>query len=115
MHESYFWLKTAKNRAHSALYLTYDQVSANVHLVGENPELRSSGAGTLLIWEAIKYTRDNLGLNQFDFEGSVIERIEENRRSFGAEQVAYHKIQKVNSVLLKFVFFFLDLAGKRVS
>lgn len=110
-----FLAKDNENRVHSALYLTYDQVSANVHLVGENPDLRNSGAGTMLIWEAIKYSRNILGLNQFDFEGSVIENIEENRRSYGAEQVAYHKIQKVNSVLLKFAFFLSDLLGKKLN
>lgn len=110
-----FLAKDSENRAHSALYLTYDQISANVHLVGENPDLRNSGAGTLLVWEAIKYSRNILGLNQFDFEGSVIENIEENRRSYGAEQVAYHKIQKVNSVLLKFAFFLSDLLGKKMN
>ena len=110
-----FLAKDRKERVHSALYLTYDKISANVHLVGENPDLRSSGAGSLLIWEAIKYTRNNLGLNQFDFEGSVIEKIEENRRSFGAEQVAYHKIQKVNSPLLKLAFFLSDLVGKKLN
>lgn len=110
-----FLAKDSENRAHSALYLTYDQISANVHLVGEDPDLRNSGAGTLLIWEAIKYSRNILGLNQFDFEGSVIENIEENRRAYGADQVAYHKIQKVNSVLLKFVFFLSDLLGKKLN
>lgn len=108
-----FLARDIENRIHSALYLTHDRISANVHLVGENPDLRNSGAGTLLIWEALKYTRNVLRLNQFDFEGSVIERIEENRRSFGAEQIAYHKIQKINSPLLKLAFFLNDLFGKR--
>ncbi|MDP2061180.1 MAG: GNAT family N-acetyltransferase [Flavobacteriaceae bacterium] len=107
-----FFAKDKDNRFHSALYLTYDQNSANVHLVGENPELRSSGSGALLVWEAIKYTRNELGLTQFDFEGSIIEKIEENRRSYGAEQVAYHKIRKVNSFILKLAFFLNDLTGK---
>lgn len=110
-----FLAKDNENRFHSALYLTHDQNSANVHLVGEDPGLRNSGAGTLLVWEAIKYTRNVLKLNQFDFEGSVIENIEENRRSFGAEQVAYHKIQKVNSLILKLVFFLSDVVGKRFN
>jgi hypothetical protein len=110
-----FLAKDNENRYHSALYLTYDQVSANVHLVGENPQLRSSGAGTLLIWEAIKHTRNTLQLKQFDFEGSIIENIEENRRSYGAEQVPYHKIQKVDSFLLKLAFFLADLAGKKLN
>lgn len=110
-----FFAKDKLNRIHSALYLTYDKNTAYVHLAGENPALRNSGAGALLMWEAIKYSRNQKNLKSFDFEGSIIETIEENRRSFGAEQVAYHKIQKVNSPLLKLVFFFSDLVGKRLN
>lgn len=110
-----FFAKDNDDRIHSALYLTYDQNSANVHLVGEDPDLRASGAGSLLVWEAIKYSRNNLGIIQFDFEGSIIENIEENRRAYGAEQVPYHKIQKINSTLLKFIFFLSDLVGKKVN
>ncbi|MDX9883902.1 MAG: GNAT family N-acetyltransferase [Prolixibacteraceae bacterium] len=109
-----FFAKDKQNRVHSALYLTHDQNSANVHLVGEDPSLRNSGAGTLLVWEAIKYTRNSLKLSHFDFEGSVIEKIEENRRAYGATQVAYHKIRKVNSLLLKFIFFFSELINKKI-
>lgn len=110
-----FMAKDGENRVHSGLYLTYDKKSANVHMVGEDQHLRTSGAGSLLVWEAIKYTRNTLGLTQFDFEGSVIENIEENRRAYGAEQFAYHRIRKVNSLLLKFVFFSLDLIGKKIN
>lgn len=104
-----FIAKDAEGRDHSALYLTYDQQSAYVHLVGEDPDLRSSGAGTLLVWNAIQYTKKELKLNRFDFEGSIIEQIEENRRSYGTEQVPYHKITKVNAPLLKIGFFLNDL------
>lgn len=107
-----FFAKDLDNRLHSALYLTHDLFSVNIHLVGENPDLRNSGAGTLLVWEAIKYTRNTLNLNRFNFEGSMIENIEANRRSFGAEQVCYFKISKVKSRILKSVFFILDLIGK---
>jgi len=79
---------------HSALYLIWDEQSSYVHLVGEDYNLRSSGAGILLIWEAIKFTKEKLSLNRFDFEGSMIEPIEETRRSFGARQVPYFTISK---------------------
>ena len=31
-------------------------------MVGENPDLRNSGAGMLVIWEAIKFTKNQLQL-----------------------------------------------------
>ncbi len=96
-----------QGKAHSALYLTYDRVTAYVHLIGEDPALRNSGAGALLVWEAINYANKNMGLTEFDFEGSVIENIEENRRAYGADPIPYHRIRKVNSWPIKlFLSFF---------
>ncbi len=86
---------------HSALYLTWDNNSSYVHMVGENPNLRNSAAGVLLVWEAIKYTKEILNLNKFDFEGSMIEGVEQVRKSFGAIQKPYFNISKTNSKLLK--------------
>jgi lipid II:glycine glycyltransferase (peptidoglycan interpeptide bridge formation enzyme) len=91
----------AEGKLHSALYLIWDGVSSYVHMVGENPELRNSGAGSLLIWEAIQYTKHILKLNQFDFLGSMIESVETVRRSFGARQVPYFQVTKVASLPLK--------------
>jgi len=91
-----FFAVDAEGRQHSALYLIWDEQSSYVHMVGEDYNLRSSGAGILLVWEAIKFTSDTLGLNRFDFEGSMIESIEEVRRSFGARQTPYFTIMKAN-------------------
>lgn len=77
---------------HSALYLIWDNMSSYVHLVGEDPEYRNSGAGILLIFEAIKFTKEVLKLREFDFEGSMIERVERVRRDCGGKQTAYHHI-----------------------
>lgn len=96
-----FLAKDDNGNIHSALYLIWDEMSSYVHMVGENPALRSSGAGSLLIWESIQYTKNKLGLNIYDFEGSMIESIETVRRSFGAKQVPYFQISKVNSNILK--------------
>ncbi len=84
---------------HSALYLTWDDVSSYVHMVGEDPRYRSSGAGILLIWEAIKFTREVLNLNRFDFEGSMLPNVEKVRRDCGAVPVSYFRIEKFNNTL----------------
>jgi hypothetical protein len=88
-------------RYHSALYLMWDDHTSYLHLMGDDPELRNSGAGMFLIWEAIKYTFQELKIERFDFEGSMIEGIEEVRRSFGAVQKQYFQISKTNSKILK--------------
>ncbi|WP_081645147.1 GNAT family N-acetyltransferase [Cupriavidus sp. GA3-3] len=80
------------NQIHSALYLTWDQKSSYVHMVGEDPKLRTSGAGIKLIWDAIQYTRNELKLNCLDFEGSMIQSVESVRRSCGGQQRTFSNI-----------------------
>lgn len=82
----------SENKIHSALYLTWDENSSYVHMVGEDPVLRSSGAGIKLIWDAIQYTRNELKLNCFDFEGSMIQSVESVRRSCGGQQRTFSNI-----------------------
>jgi len=80
----------ADGRIHAALYLIMDTSYAYYLLGGADPRLRSSGAQSLLFWEAIKLaSRKNL---KFDFEGSMIEPIERVFRAFGAVQVPYLQI-----------------------
>ena len=86
---------------HSALYLVWDELSSYVHMVGEDPALRNSGAGILLIYESIKFTKETLNLNCYDFEGSMIESVEEVRRSCGGVQKPYFAVSKTNSRYLK--------------
>ena len=87
---------------HSALYLVWDNITAYVHMVGEDPALRNSGAGILLIWEAIRYASEQLNVGRFDFEGSMIEGVERVRRDCGAVQVPYFAISKTPSKLVRF-------------
>jgi len=82
---------------HSVLYLLIDHDRAYYHMAGDNPALRNSGAGILLVWEAIQYTKQELGLNIFDFEGSMIKPIERVRRQFGAKQIPYFNLSRYQS------------------
>ena len=100
-----FYAEDAEGKIHSALYLTWDSNSSFVHMVGEDPNLRNSGAGILLIWEAMKYTSKVLELECFDFEGSLMENVERVRRDCGGVQTPYFMISKTSSRLLKTLLF----------
>lgn len=92
-----FFGKDAQGRPHAAAYLIWDKQSSYYHLAGDDPALRQSGASIFLIWEAIRYTKEVLGLDTFDFEGSMLPKIEAIRRQFGAQQQPYFYIQKYYS------------------
>lgn len=77
---------------HAGLYLVWDKNSAYYLAGGSNPDLRNSGAGSLLMWEAIQFAATVT--NRFDFEGSMIEPVERFFRSFGAVQKPYFSIFK---------------------
>jgi len=104
-----FYAEDTDGKIHSALYLTWDDRSSYVHMVGEDPDLRNSGAGILLIWEAVKFTAEILNLNYLDFEGSMIESVERVRRDFGSIQTPYFIISKSNSKLVKTSLFLRSL------
>lgn len=90
----------ASGRFHSALYLIWDGEAGYVHMVGEDPNLRQSGAGILLIYEAINFCVE-AGLTVFDFVGSMIKGVEIVRRSCGGIQTSYFHVTKTPSRLLR--------------
>jgi len=96
-----FFAVDKEERIHSVGYLIWDQQAAYYLIAGDNPELRSSGAGIFLVWQAIQFSQKTLSLNCFDFMGSMIPAIEKVRRNFGAQQKPYFEIKKYNSLLFK--------------
>jgi hypothetical protein len=52
---------------------------------------------SLLMWEAIKYTKEKLNLNEFDFEGSDDRGVEFFFRKFGGDIKPIFSISK-NSI-----------------
>jgi hypothetical protein len=77
----------AQERVRSALYLVRDAGTTYLLYGGTDPEFRSSGVNSLVVWEAIR--RACGGTQRFDFLGSMIESVERVNRSFGARQVPY--------------------------
>lgn len=87
-----------QKRKHAAIYVVWDENSAYYIMGGGDPELRTSGATSLLLWEAINFAATVTG--KFDFEGSMLESIERFFRGFGATQVAYHHVTRTPSKTL---------------
>lgn len=106
-----FCAEDGQGRIHSAAYLIWDGRASYYHLSGDDPELRDSGAGLLLIWEAICYTHDVLKLPVFDFEGSMMPNIEAIRRQFGARQAPYFRVWKYHSKAYQALDWFLNRGG----
>jgi hypothetical protein len=89
-----FFAVDGDGRAHAALYVVWNRDSAYYLMSGGDPALRTSGAGSLLAWEAIRFCS---GVTRgFDFEGSLIPSVERFFRSFGARQVPYLHVRKAN-------------------
>lgn len=83
-----------QNRTHAAEYLVWDDRCAYYLMGGADPELRSSGATSLLMWEGIKFAATVT--RSFDFEGSMGESIERFFRSFGARQAIYFNVRRMS-------------------
>lgn len=84
---------------HCALFIVWDEISAYYLISTIDPEYRNVGAASLTISKAIKYVANYT--KKFDFEGSMIENVENSYRRFGAVQVPYFCIYKEYSRLFK--------------
>lgn len=96
-----FFAVDEQGQVHSVAYLIWDATTAYFLLAGDDPALRASGAGVLLAWECIRYTSEVLGLDCFDFEGSMLPGVERIRVRFGAVQTPYFYVWKHNSRLFE--------------
>lgn len=79
-------------RYHAGAYIVWDAHTAYYLLSGADPALRSSGALYLLVWHALQWC-GRQGLS-FDFEGSMLEPVEEVFRGFDAVLTPHHRVYK---------------------
>jgi hypothetical protein len=82
---------------HAAGYFVYDERNCYYLIGGGDPEFRNSGAGSLVLWEGIKFA--STVSEAFDFEGSMIEDIERFFRAFGGKPTVYYRVTKLNPLL----------------
>ncbi len=105
-----FYAKDDEGKIYSAIYVIWDAESAYLLMSGSEPELRGFNCKSLLVWEAIKYAATVT--KRFDFEGSMIERIAEYNRQFGAVLKPYCYIFKENIFISTFSHLFNILTHK---
>lgn len=89
------------SKIHAGLFVIWDTNSAYNLISTIDPDFRNSGAASLLVREIIRYVSDKT--KKFDFEGSMIENVENSFRQFGAIQKPYFKIFRIDSKILKLV------------
>jgi hypothetical protein len=82
---------------YSGGFFVYDKKVCYYLMAGTDPKYRSSGANSLLVWEGIKFA--STVSESFDFEGSMIEGIENFLRQFGGTPMVYYQIRKQNIAL----------------
>lgn len=87
-----FAARDRNGRVHAANLLVWDRKRAYFLAGGADPNERTSGATSLVIWHLIRFASQRTKV--FDFEGSVNEAIERLYRHFGAQQVTYSWIMK---------------------
>ncbi len=82
----------SNGRIHSAIFVMWDPEQAFYLLSSIDPDHRTSGATTFLLKQAITEMREKT--KRFDFEGSMIEGVENSFRQFGTKQIPYFQILK---------------------
>jgi CelD/BcsL family acetyltransferase involved in cellulose biosynthesis len=84
------------DRIHAVAYIVWDEHAAYYLLGGSDPDLRTSGAASLLMWEAIMRARGITDI--FDFEGSMLKPVERFFRAFGARQAPYLSVRRASTL-----------------
>lgn len=89
-----FYAEDAEERVHAAAFVVWDSRTAYYLLGGFDPDFASSGAVSMLMWEAIKFAATVTCA--FDFEGSSNEQIEHFFRSFGGKQTSLVRARRMS-------------------
>lgn len=97
--------KDYQGRSHAGIYLVWDDSRMYNLILGADPDHRQSGAAPFLLWRGIQDAM-SMGLI-FDFEGSMIEGVEQLFHSFGGRQQPYFSIFKGRNRLVDAAAFLL--------
>ena len=86
---------------HGAIFYVWDNECIYNLVTAFDPDFRSSGASSYLFFQIMrKFSTHNL---KFDFEGSMLENIEQSYSRFGTVQKMYFRVYKENSKKYKLI------------
>jgi len=84
--------KDPEGHTHAAVFVVWDKHSAWELISAIHPDFRASGASTLVVWEAMQKAAEQT--KAWDFEGSMIEAVDNSFRLFGGVPVPYYELFK---------------------
>jgi Acetyltransferase (GNAT) domain len=91
--------RDGEGRPHAGAYLVHDDRFTYYLMAGSDPELRGSGAASLVLWTAVERA---LGRGAgFDFEGSMLRPVERFFRAFGGDPAPYSVVRSTPSAALR--------------
>lgn len=76
----------------AVVYLVWDNKRSYYLMGGYDSEKSHYGASAVAMWKAIKFSKEELGLAEFDFEGSMVPQIEQFFRKFGGILTPYYSV-----------------------
>lgn len=80
---AYLQIRDSQDRVCAGAVLVWDHRRAYYLLSGMNREIAGYNAMPLLVWECIRYCREDVGAELFDFDGSDVPSVEIFFRGFG--------------------------------
>lgn len=89
--------KDKEGNTHAAIFVVWDKDCSWELISAIHPDFRASGASTLVVWETMKQLSKTV--NVWDFEGSMIEGVENSFRQFGGIPTPYFEISKYNRLI----------------
>ena len=90
---SYCFISRHQGMPISGVYIIHDSLTAYCLMTGYDHAKAHNGAGPLAIWHAILKAKE-MGLQVFDFEGSIIPPIERYFRGFGGKLTPIFSVHK---------------------
>lgn len=99
---------------HAANLMVFDERSAHYLLGGSDARFRTSGAASLLLWDAIRFAAGRSRI--FDFEGSMQEPIARFFRGFNPRLIAVSRLVRASTratIALDLVNALATMSGRR--
>jgi hypothetical protein len=88
-----FLTRSPTGEALGGVWIAWDEKRAYYLIGGYDNAAKSNNAVALAMWNAIKFTTDELMLAEFDFEGSIIPPVERFFRKFGARLTPFYELR----------------------
>ncbi len=113
-HARLVFARDDQQNMHAAALVVFDMRSAHYLLGGSDARFRTSGAASLILWDAIRFASSRCAI--FDFEGSMQESIARFFRGFNSRPLPVFHLTKASrpaEIAISLFNAFAGLTGRR--